>query len=172
MNPNQIIYANLDGFSVSRGLAFNIQQNFEFPLSIKAGGTYLDVYSVDDNNTREDELFVPSFTGVFSLSYNWDKINTSIDWTAKVTSPMSLPTFPYPFERAEESPWFSQHHMQIKKVFSESLTAFMGVKNVFNYTQESPLVDWQNPFGDNFDTSYAYGPLQSRRFLFGLSVKL
>ena len=103
VNPNQIIYANLDGFSVSRGLAFNIQQNFEFPLSIKAGGTYLDVYSVDDNNTREDELFAPSFTGVFSLSYNWDKINTSIDWTAKVTDPMSLPTFPYPFERAEES---------------------------------------------------------------------
>ena len=172
VNPNQIIYANLNGFSVSRGLAFNIQQNFDFPLSVKAGGTILDVYSVDDNNIREDELFAPSFTGVFSLSYNWDIINTSIDWTAKVTGPMSLPIFPYPFERAEESPWFSQHHLQIKKVFSESLTAFMGVKNVFNYTQESPLVDWQNPFGDDFDTSYAYGPLQSRRFLFGLSVKL
>lgn len=172
VNPNQIIYANLNGFSVSRGLAFNIQQNFDFPLSVKAGGTILDVYSLDDNNIREDELFAPSFTGVFSLSYNWDIINTSIDWTAKVTGPMSLPSFPYPFERAEESPWFSQHHLQIKKVFSESLTAFMGVKNVFNYTQESPLVDWQNPFGDDFDTSYAYGPLQSRRFLFGLSVKL
>ncbi len=172
VDPNQIIYANLDGFSVSRGLAFNIQQNFDFPLSIKAGGTYLDVYSVDFNNTREDELFAPSFTGVFSLFYNWDKINTSIDWTAKVTGPMSLPTFPNPFERAEESPWFSQHHLQIKKVFSENLTAFVGVKNVFNYTQESPLVDWENPFGADFDTSYAYGPLQSRRFLFGLSLKI
>ena len=102
------------------------------------------------------------------MSYNWDKINTSIDWTAKVTGPMLLPTFPYPFERAEESPWFSQHHLQIKKVFSESLTAFMGVKNVFNYTQESPLVDWQNPFGDDFDTSYAYGPLQADVFYLGL----
>ena len=172
VNPNQIIYANLDGFSVSRGLAFIIQQNFDFALSVKAGGTYLDVYSIDDNNTREDELFAPSFTGVFSLSYNWDKINTSIDWTAKVTGPMSLPSFPHPFERGKESPWFSQHHLQIKKVFSESLTAFMGVKNVFNYTQESPLVDWQNPFGDDFDTSYAYGPLQSRRYLFGFSVKI
>ena len=172
VNPNQIIYANLDGFSVSRGLAFIIQQNFDFALSVKAGGTYLDVYSIDDNNTREDELFAPSFTGVFSLSYNWDKINTSIDWTAKVTGPMYLPSFPHPFERGKESPWFSQHHLQIKKVFSESLTAFMGVKNVFNYTQESPLVDWQNPFGDDFDTSYAYGPLQSRRYLFGFSLKI
>ena len=171
INPNQIIYANLDGFSLSRGLAFNIQQNFEFPLSIMIGGTYLDVYSINDNNTKENELFVPSFTGVLSLSYNWNKINTSVALTSKVTGPMSLPTFPYPFERAEESPWFSQHHLQIKKVLSERLTSFMAVKNVFNYTQESPLVDWQNPFGDDFDTSYAYGPLQSRRFLFGLSVK-
>ena len=171
-NPNQIIYANLDGFSVSRGVAFQIQQNFDFPMSLKAGGTVLDVYSVDENNEREDELFAPSFSGVFSLSYKWNTINTSLDWTAKVTGPMFLPTFPKPFERAEVSPWFSQHHLQIKKVFSEKLSAYIGLKNVFNYTQDSPLIDWQKPFGDDFDTSYAYGPLQSRRFLFGLSIKL
>ena len=171
-NPNQIIYANLDGFSVSRGVAFQIQQNFDFPMSLKAGGTVLDVYSVDENNEREDELFAPSFSGVFSLSYKWNTINTSMDWTAKVTGPMFLPTFPKPFERAKVSPWFSQHHLQIKKVFSEKLSAYIGLKNVFNYTQDSPLIDWQKPFGDDFDTSYAYGPLQSRRFLFGLSIKL
>ena len=172
VNPNQIIYANLDGFSVSRGVAFNIQQNFDFPLSLKAGGTFLEVYSINENDIKEKELFVPSFTGVFSLSYNWDKINTSLDLTSKVTGPMPLPTFPYPFDRAETSPWFSQHHIQIKKTFSENLSAYFGVKNIFNYTQESPLVDWQNPFGDAFDTSYAYGPLQSRRLLFGFSIKL
>lgn len=171
-NPNQIIYANLDGFSVSRGVAFHLQQNFDFPLNLKAGGTFLDVYSKDENKVKEEELFVPSFTGVFSLGYNWDKINTSIDWTAKVIGPMNLPTYPEPFERAEVSPWFSQHHLQIRKTFSDNFSAYLGVKNVFNYTQETPLVDWQNPFGDNFDTSYAYGPLQTRRLLLGVSVKL
>ena len=172
VDPNQIIYANLDGFSVSRGLAFHIQQNFDIPLSLKAGGTFLEVYSVNENNIKENELFAPSFTGVFSLSYNWQKINTSVDWNAKVTGPMFLPTFPAPFERAEISPWFSQHHLQVKKIFSDELSVYIGVKNVFNYTQDSPIVDWENPFGDNFDTSYAYGPLQSRRLLFGLSIKL
>lgn len=85
---------------------------------------------------------------------------------------MELPTFPEPYSRPEKSHWFSQHNLQLKKVFNESFNAYVGVKNVFNYTQPSPLVDWQNPFGDNFDTSYAYGPLQSRRFLVGLSYKL
>ncbi|MBL6658339.1 MAG: TonB-dependent receptor [Flavobacteriales bacterium] len=85
---------------------------------------------------------------------------------------MELPTYPEPFNRAEKSPWFSQNHLQLKKIFSESFNVYVGVKNVFNYTQPSPLVDWKNPFGDNFDTSYAYGPLQSRRFLLGFSYKL
>ena len=41
-NDNQIIYANLEGTSISRGMAFTIQQNFEFPLSISIGTIFLD----------------------------------------------------------------------------------------------------------------------------------
>ena len=171
-DPNQIIYANLDGYSISRGCAFNFHQNFEFPLSIKFGSTFLDVYSKNPTGQKQEELFVPTVSSVFSMSYTFEKLNTTVDWTGKLTGPMSLPTFPEPFERAEESPWFSQHQLQIRKKFNQNLSAYLGVKNVFNYTQESPLIDWQNPFGDNFDTSYAYGPLQSRRLLFGLKVKL
>ncbi len=170
IDPNLIVYANLDGFSVSRGFAFNIQQNFDFPLSLTLGGTFLDVYS-ESNGIKEKELFAPSFSGNTSLSYQFQH-DFDLSWIAKIVGPMELPTYPEPFNRAEKSPWFSQHHLQLKKVFSESFNVYVGVKNVFNYTQPSPLVDWKNPFGDNFDTSYAYGPLQSRRFLVGLSYKL
>ncbi len=170
IDPNLIIYANLDGFSVSRGFAFNIQQNFDFPLSLTLGATFLDVYS-ETNGVKEKELFAPSFSGKTSFSYQF-KNDFSLSWTAKIVGPMELPAYPEPYSRPEKSPWFSQHHLQLKKVFNKSFNAYMGVKNVFNYTQPSPLVDWKNPFGDNFDTSYAYGPLQSRRFLVGLSYKL
>ena len=64
-NESQIIYANFDGVSISRGLAFNFQQNFEIPLSISAGGTILDLYSINENGVEQEELFVPSFSGVF-----------------------------------------------------------------------------------------------------------
>ena len=171
-DPNKIIYANLDSYSISRGFALNFHQNFEFPLNFKVGTTFLDVYSAIEQNIKEKELFVPTFSSVFSLTYTYDKLNTSIDWTGKLMGPMLLPAFPEPFERAEQSPWFSQHHVQIRKVFCDNFSIYAGIKNIFNYTQESPLIDWQNPFGDNFDTSYAYGPLQSRRLLFGLKAKL
>ncbi|MBL6658338.1 MAG: TonB-dependent receptor [Flavobacteriales bacterium] len=70
IDPNLIVYANLDGFSVSRGFAFNIQQNFDFPLSLTLGGTFLDVYS-ESNGIKEKELFAPSFSGNTSLSYQF-----------------------------------------------------------------------------------------------------
>ena len=171
-NENQIIYANLDGVSISRGVAFNVQQNFEIPLSITAGGTFLDVYSIDENGVEEEELFAPSFSGVFSVSYQLEKQDASIDWTRKVYGPMNLPTYDEPFNRAETSPWFTLQHLQLNKRFNSQLSTYFGVKNIFDYTQDSPLIDPENPFGDNFDTAYAYGPMQGRRFVLGISYKL
>ena len=171
-NENQIIYANLDGVSISRGVAFNVQQNFEIPLSITVGGTFLDVYSIDENGVEEEELFAPYFSGVFSLSYQLEKQDASIDWTGKVSGPMNLPTYDEPFNRAATSPWFTLQHLQLNKRFNSQLSSYFGIKNIFDYTQDSPLIDPENPFGDNFDTAYAFGPMQGRRFVLGVSYKL
>ncbi len=171
-NENQIIYANLDGVSISRGIAFNVQQNFEIPLSITAGGTFLDVYSIDENGVKEEELFAPSFSGVSSVSYQLEIQDASIDWTGKVYGPMNLPTYDEPFNRAATSPWFTLQHLQLNKRFNSQLSTYFGVKNIFDYTQDSPLIDPANPFGDNFDTAYAYGPMQGRRFVLGVRYKL
>lgn len=168
-NPDYIFYANLKGKSISRGVSMNIQHNFQFPLNLNLGTTYMNVFSIDEENNSSKELFAPDFTAVFAISYKmFDSF--SIDWTAKFTGPMLLPTFPEPFKRAEESHFFSLHNLQFKKDFRRNWSAYFAVKNIFDYTQKSPLIDWQNPFGDNFDTSYAYGPLQGRRFLVGMSL--
>lgn len=171
-NESQIIYANLDGFSISRGLAFNFQQNFEIPLSITAGGTILDLYSINKNGLEQEELFVPSFSGVFSISYQLKLHDASIDWTGKVYGPMNLPTYDEPFKREENSPWFSLQHLQFNKKFNSQLSSYIAIKNIIDYTQESPIIDSENPFGDDFDTAYAYGPMQGRRFVLGISYNL
>jgi outer membrane receptor for ferrienterochelin and colicins len=168
VSPNLIVYDNLEGYAISKGIAFNIQQNFENNLKMSAGGTYLDVYSFLENQ-KEGELFAPVFSSIFSIGYFYNKM--SFDWIGNITGPMLLPTFEPPFQRLDKSPWFSQHDVQLKKDFNSNFSMYLGVKNVFNYTQETPLIDWQNPFGDDFDTSYAYGPLQKRRILIGLSLK-
>lgn len=87
--------------------------------------------------------------------------------------PQRLPEYPDGFSGAEYSDWFTLQNAQLTKTFKHSpLEIFIGVKNIFNYTQDSPLIDPANPFGDSFDTAFAWGPLQVRRFYGGIRYGL
>ena len=171
-DKNLIIYGNLNGYSVSRGFSLTYNQQFKLPFKITAGTTFLDVYAVttdsDGKANHEDQVFVPQLSGVFTLSYQFRKLRTSVDYTGKVVGPMDLPTYDSPFNRPEVSPWFTLQNIQITHKLTKAFEFYIGARNIFNYTQESPLIDPQNPFGPNFDTAYAYGPLQGRRYFVGL----
>ncbi|MFN4234684.1 MAG: TonB-dependent receptor [Bacteroidia bacterium] len=170
-NPQLIIYDNLKGNAISRGFALNFNQHFKFPFSYTIGATFMEVYQnePDSNDAliKTPQLFAPIFSAVYSFSYKINSANINIDVTGRITGPIHLPEFPAPFDRPTVSEWFNQTNIQLTKIISKKIELYVGVKNLFDYTQESPLIDPQNPFGPNFDTSYAYGPLQGRRFLVG-----
>ena len=63
-------------------------------------------------------------------------------------------------------------NLQFNKRFNNQLSSYIAIKNIINYTQESPIIDPENPFGDDFDTAYAYGPMQGRRFVLDLVISL
>lgn len=175
-DPKLIIYDNLAGHAISRGISINFNQQFKFPLSYTVGATFLQVYIVEpDSNdflTKSPQLFTPSFSGVYAISYKINKFNTNIDITGRITGPMHLPEFPEPYKRPVVSDWYNLSNIQITKVVSNKWEIYGGVKNLFSYTQPSPLIAPENPFGPDFDTAYIYGPLQGRRFLLGLRIKL
>ena len=86
---------------------------------------------------------------------------------------MNLPTYDPPFERPETSPWYSVQNLQLTKQINKNFAVYLSAKNILNYTQEySPIVDFEHPYSDSFDTGYAYGPLQERRFLIGIRLHL
>ena len=55
--------------------------------------------------------------------------------------PMQLPTYEEEFARDEISPWYTLQHLKVEKRFTNKISAYLGVRNLFNFTQESPLVD-------------------------------
>lgn len=178
-DPTKIFYGNLEGYSISKGASFQINHSFSVPLNISLGGTYLDVYAID-GDVRENELFAPDFSGVFSVGYEWPLQRIKLDYTGRVVGPMDLPTYEGEFARAEESPWYTVQHLKVEKTFNKKFSAYAGVRNMFNYTQGSPLVDpsaandgsYQAGFSPNFDTAYVYAPTRGRRFILGLRWRL
>ena len=170
-DPNYILYQNLDGIAYIRGAALSFSQSFAFPLYVAAGFTLMDVYSLSPTGERESQEFAPVASGVFNIRYSWKPWKLSLSYRGKVVGPMDLPTYEAPNERPERSGWFTVQDISLVKSFTNGVSLQLGVRNLLNYTQESPLIDPANPFGDNFDTAYSYGPLQSRRFIFGTVFK-
>lgn len=170
-DPNLIVYENLENFAIVRGMAFSFDHRFVFPLNVKVGVTFQDVFEIEEDDQGNQEkiwqVFAPRWSGTFVATYEWKAKKLAFNWTGKVNGPMALPTYDEPFSRPEVSPWFTHQNMQITKRFDAGWDIYGGVKNIWNYTQPSPLINPGEPFSDSFDTAYAYGPLQPRRVFLG-----
>lgn len=174
-DPNLIIYDNLAGYGITRGFAASINHNFAIPLKVNIGGTFQDVFQAYENSeglkTKEKQLLTPAFSGTFVIGYKFRKLKLSVDYTGRVMGPQKLPQYEAPYNRPTVSPWFTIQNIQFTKEI-KAFSLYAGVKNIFNFTQSSPLIDPANPFGENFDTAYVWGPIQTRRFFIGLRWNL
>ena len=180
-DPGKIIYANLDGFSVSKGISLNADLLFTNGLAINAGATLMEV-SVTENNVKTQQLLTESFSGVWSISYRFEN-NFAIDYTGNVYGPMRLPLLGANDVRAEKSPWFSIQNIQLSKKFSNSWEVYGGVKNLLNFTPAANSINnANNPFDVGIDTnanpelafdpSYVYASNQGIRAFAGLRYTL
>lgn len=173
-DPDLILYRNLGGYSVSRGVAANVSRpSGDGPLGFSVGGTWMRVFSVRDG-VREPQLHAPEFQGVFSVSYDVAPADVTFDLLGRVTGPMALPAYPAPFTRPTRSSWYSVQHLKVTKHLhsADELDLYLAVDNLFDYRQASPLIDPGNPFSDSFDTAYVYAPMRGRSLIAGLRFGL
>jgi outer membrane receptor for ferrienterochelin and colicins len=179
-NPQQIIYDNLKGYAVSAGASANLDFNFTNGLKILLGGTYMQVYQVE-NNIRTPQLHAPKFSATYAVSYTFNKIGLSFDYTGKINSPMYLPVVPNDF-RPAQSPWFCIMNLQLTKKFKKGVEVFAGVKNFPNFIPKNPILRSEDPFNKRvtennpnnytFDPSYNYAPIQGAKGYVGLRYTL
>ncbi|MFZ4543280.1 MAG: TonB-dependent receptor [Saprospiraceae bacterium] len=179
-NPNQIIYDNLKGYAISRGVTMNIDAAFTNGLKVILGGTFMDVYQVETNRAgievKMQQQFAPNFSANFALSYSISKLGLSFDLTGLLKSPMYLPILPNDF-RPEKSPWFCLMNLQLTKKIGKDIELYGGVKNLLNFVPKHPImrpndpfdkyVTINNPNGYTFDPSYNFAPVQGARVFFG-----
>ncbi|OGX84246.1 TonB-dependent receptor [Hymenobacter lapidarius] len=196
-NPTQLIYDNLRGHAVSRGLTLNADFTFGFPLKAILGATVLDVFQVEPTaegaSERRRQLLTERFSGTYALSYTFARAGLSLDYTGNVYGPMRLPLLGPSDPRPEYSPTFSIQNIQATKRLGASLEVYGGVKNLLNFRPDRRSIarafdpfDKQvsfdgdgrvvptanNPDGLTFDPSYVYASNQGIRGFLGLRYTL
>lgn len=194
-DPNKIIYDNLNGHAVSKGLSLNIDLAFPNGLTVLAGATAMDVYSVE-NKVKTRQMLTEKFTGTWNIGYTLKTLRVKIDYTGNLYGPMRLPLLSDTDPRRGYSPWWSIQNIQLTKSAGQRLEIYGGVKNLLNWTpaKNSPfiisrtndpfdkkvqfdqngqaMITPDNPYGLTFDTSYVYAPNQGIRGFIGIRYRL
>lgn len=195
-DPNKIIYANLHGYSESKGLTVNAEGHLRNRLKLMAGFTLQDVARIERNGTGEKtkqrNLLTESWSGAWALTYIFPGSSLTLDYTGNVYGPMKLPLLSQLDPRKPESPVWSIQNLQLTKLMKGGFEIFAGVKNLLNWTpaRNNPfiiarwhdpfdkkveydnngniLVTPENPYALTFDPTYVYAPNQGMRFFAGL----
>ena len=195
-DPDKILYDNLDGHAISRGLTLNADLQLSSGWSAMAGVTWMDVFSVDKTSGSEQkvpQLFAPRLSGTLSVSYAPDNSKWLFDLTGRFNGSMYLPVLKDDF-RPEESPLVPLLNLQVTRTVASAngkneWEIYGGVKNILNFVPDNPLMHPDDPFdrpggkyfdengnprpdtnphGYTFDTAYNYAPIQGLRAFLGL----
>lgn len=190
-NPNQIIYDNLDGKSVSQGISANLDIAFPNGFKVMAGATWQDVSSTEDGVTQQ-QILTESITATWGLTYSFRPIDLTIDYTGNLYGPMRLPLLGELDPRREYSPTWSIQNIQFTYKGLDNFEVYGGIKNLLDWTPNrgnpfiiarandpfdrevtfdnngNAVATPNNPYALTFDPAYVYGPNQGIRGFFGL----
>jgi outer membrane receptor for ferrienterochelin and colicins len=191
-SQDSIIYNNLNGHAISRGLSMNADLSFSFPLKVLAGATLMDVYTVEENGgktLRERPMLTERVAATWTVSYTVPRWALTVDYTGNLYGPMKLPLLGSMDPRPANSPVWSLQNIQLTKKFSRGWELYGGVKNLLNFRprrdaiarpfdpfdknvvydpQGNVLPTPDNPHALTFDPSYVYAPNQGIRGFLGL----
>ena len=190
-NPNEIIYSNLDGYAVSKGLSANVDLILGNGLKFLVGATFMDVSKVEDN-IKQQQMLTERFSGTWAVSYTIPSIDLDIDYTGNLYGPMRLPLISEWDPRPEYSKTYSIQNIQLTYKGFKDFQIYGGVKNLLNWTPSKNIpflisrtndpfdknVQFDgngkamrtpdNPYGLVFDPSYVYAANQGIRTFLGV----
>lgn len=188
---NKIIYSNLDGYAVSKGISLNVDAAFANGLKVMAGGTVMNVFN-KEGGVKERQMFTERFTGTWTVGYTFPKQKITIDYTGNIFGPMRLPLLGALDPRPEFSPVWSIQNIQVTKSFKDKWEIYGGIKNLLNWTPAksapfliarahdpfdkqvqfdptgNPIANESNPYGLTFDPTYVYASNQGIRGFLGV----
>ncbi len=187
-NPNQIIYDNLKGFAVSKGVTANLDIAIGSNWRVLTGATWMDV-SITENNEAIRQMLTENFSAVWTLSHETSNKKWKWDYTGNLYAPMRLPLLGPLDNRPEYSPWWSIQNIQMTYRPTKTWEVYGGVKNLLNYTppansiarsfdpfdkdvtfdsEGQALATTNNPNALTFDPTYVFAPNQGVRFFLGV----
>lgn len=174
-DPRAVSFYNLAGKSFSNSVQaefrFMPMQHFEAKLAYRL----LDVQT-DYEAGRLQKPLTAKHRGFVNLGYNLHS-GWSFDYVFNVTGKKRLPSTasnPVEYQRGDYSDAYVTMNAQVSKSFgaNKNFTIYVGGENLTNFYQKDPILAFDQPFGEHFDTNLLWGPVAGRLFYTGVRFNI
>lgn len=170
---NTLLFYNLQGKSDAHSFQTDFQTEVVSGLGIKLSYKFQHV-EVDYLTGKLDKPLIPKHRALFNIGYTSPEGKWYIDATANYYGAQRLPDTsqnPEAFQIGSHSDDFFIFNSQITRVFKK-FEIYAGAENIGNFIQQNAIIDAENPFESNFDSSMIYGPVNGRTFYAGIRLNL
>lgn len=172
-DPTKALIKNFSGTSVGVGFQIEASAKFWDQLELKTAYNHLDVYRKIEG-TKQLLPFNPRHKVLSTISYEPQSLKYHFDMNIHWYGQQRLPNTrsnPIAFQRPDFSDPFTLINAQFTYNFP-GLELYFGCENIFNFRQNQPILSWENPFGQYFDTSSVWGPTRGRELYIGVKYHL
>ncbi len=177
-NSQEINFYNLDGKSFANSFQVEFNYNAFEGFDLRTAYKFYDV-KTDYNSGRFERPLTPKHRLFANLGYEtqikehgarW-KFDTTFNWLSSQRY-ASTTNNPSEFQLPERTPTVATLNAQITKVFSSKFEVYLGGENITNLRQPNPILEADNPFGANFDSTFVYGPIFGNLYYAGLRYRI
>lgn len=151
---------NLEGESFSNAFQTDFKINPFNRFEMKMAYKYLDVKSTT-GGILETVLMVPKHRGFINLAYETRNRRWAYDVTLSVFGPQRLAKVQFvdgTYSQDNMSQTYPMLSGQITHRFKR-LEVYLGGENILDYRVDNPIIDAENPFGENFDATRIWAPV-------------
>ncbi len=174
---NQVRFYNLENGSTANSFQVEVNYNAFEHFDLRTAYKFYDVKTDYVGGTEEKPL-TPNHRFFANVGYETDIKNNS-QWKFDLTYNWlgsqrysSTQGNDAAFRLPERTPSFGTFTAQITKVFSPRFELYAGAENFTDVRQDNPILDAENPFGSNFDTTFVYGPIFGSNYYAGLRYRI
>ncbi len=169
----QVRFYDLDGKSYSNNYQIEAAYELFQRLDITAAFRYSDV-----KTQYGDQLLIKPlssrYKALLTMSYASEERDWLFDSSFLLNGDGRIPSTeanPDQYQRSESFDSFWNINAQVTKKI-DVVDLYLGVENLLDFKQDNPIIASDDPFGEYFDASLVWGPIDGRKFYIGLRLSV
>ena len=143
-------------------------------FDIFAAFRYNDTKITYSDNGRQyvmEKPLISRYRGLVNLAYATGLRKWVFDFTAQINGPSRIPGLNGYSSQIRHSDPFPVYFAQVTKN-TKRFDIYLGSENIFDFKQKNPILNADNPFGRDFDSSLVWGPVVGRKIYAGIRWRM